>query len=124
MEVQLGGPTDSDSASKPFLLVPSCSDLSPLFLGGTPPTTIDTLPLKNTTFLNFLGNMGYMFVKDENLPRAKGVLRGKTQKRLVPAYAKLSNLEGLGLDAIQAAEVRLLLGASHGWPCSVVQIWA
>ena len=35
------------------------------------------LPLKNTTCLNFLGNMGYMSVKDENIPRAQGVLRGK-----------------------------------------------
>ena len=35
------------------------------------------LPLKNTTFLNFLGNMGYMSVKDENFPRLLGVLRGK-----------------------------------------------
>ena len=26
------------------------------------------LPLKNTTFRNFLGNMGYMSVKDENFP--------------------------------------------------------
>ena len=29
------------------------------------------LALKNTTFLNFLGNMGYMSVKDENFPRAQ-----------------------------------------------------
>ena len=28
------------------------------------------LPLKNTTFLDLLGNMGYMSVKDENFPRA------------------------------------------------------
>ena len=28
------------------------------------------LPLKNATFINFLGNMGYMSVKDENFPRA------------------------------------------------------
>ena len=35
------------------------------------------LPLKNTTFLSFLGNMGYMSVKDENFPRLLGVLRGK-----------------------------------------------
>ena len=35
------------------------------------------LPLKNTTFFNFLGTMGYMSVKDENFPRANGVLRGK-----------------------------------------------
>ena len=39
--------------------------------------THTNLPLKNTTFLNFLGNMGYMSVKDENFPRAQGVLRGK-----------------------------------------------
>ena len=36
-----------------------------------------SLPLKNTTFHNFLGNMGYMSVKDENFPRLLGVLRGK-----------------------------------------------
>ena len=30
----------------------------------------ENLPLKNTIFLNFLGNMGYMSVKDENFPRA------------------------------------------------------
>ena len=36
------------------------------------------LPLKNTTCLNFLGaNTGYRSVKDENFPRAQGVLRGK-----------------------------------------------
>ena len=35
------------------------------------------LPLENTTFLNFLGSMGYMSGKDENFPRAQGVLRGK-----------------------------------------------
>ena len=34
--------------------------------------------LKNTTFLNLLGNMGYMSAKDENFPRAQGVLRGKS----------------------------------------------
>ena len=33
---------------------------------------------KNTTSLNFLGNMGYMAVKDENSPRAQGVFRGKS----------------------------------------------
>ena len=30
---------------------------------------VHDLPLK-TCFLNFLGNMGYMSVKDENFPRA------------------------------------------------------
>ena len=34
-------------------------------------------PLNNTTFQLFGGNMGYMSVKDENFPRAQGVLRGK-----------------------------------------------
>ena len=42
-------------------------------------TIVETifLPLKNTTFLNFLGNMGYTFVKDVHFPRKLGVLRGK-----------------------------------------------
>ena len=29
-----------------------------------------SLPLKSRTFRNFLGNMGYMSVRDENFPRA------------------------------------------------------
>ena len=40
-------------------------------------TSVIYLPLKSTTFLNFLSNMGYMSVKDENFPRAQGVLRVK-----------------------------------------------
>ena len=47
--------------------------------------SLEDLPLKKATFLNFLGNMGYMFVKDENFPRAQGVLRGKKRSRMDPA---------------------------------------
>ena len=39
---------------------------------------------KHKTFLNVLGNMGYMSVKDENFPRAQGVLRGKQQDKTKP----------------------------------------
>ena len=41
------------------------------------PAKPETTYLLKTQLFNFLGNMGYMSVKDEHFPRAQGVLRGK-----------------------------------------------
>ena len=52
--------------------------------------------LLKTQLFNFLGNMGHMSVKDENFPRAQGVLRGKPGDRRFQSMFPLAGATHFG----------------------------
>ena len=66
----------------------------------------ETYLLKTPNLFNLLGNMGYMSVKDENFPRAQGVLRGKERTPFsgVSQQKRVDALERLVGSEMKAAE--------------------
>ena len=88
-------------------------------LGGDLCFLSTDLPLnKHKTCLNFLGNMGYMSVKDENFPRAQGVSTVSRGKQKMLAVFSLYRPPGFERQHPASQEVitfYFYFGLIHGW---------